>query len=77
MINIIFKPNKILKTLSFNNNGILTLGFIKPNNVIQYRTYIGIERDKAYRLIYHNTAAEALEIFSNEIKNKYPVTIKY
>lgn len=72
MISTEFKPNKVLKAMSYNNN-VLSVYFKKG----QLRQYDQVPPPVAYGLFYTKTASQTLEYYSNNIKGKFTVlTVK-
>lgn len=72
MLNCLMHKNKVLYSLKYSQE-VLTLGFIKAGNVIQYRKYRSVPTQIVYKLFYHKSGAEAISIFNQHIKNQYQV----
>lgn len=72
MITATFKPNKVLKSMAYNNE-VLSIEFKKG----QIRQYCKVPNKVAYGLFYTSTASATLTYYANEIKGKYEVlTVK-
>ena len=72
MITRAFKPNKLLKGMTYNNE-VLEVEFKKG----QIRTYGKVPPPVAYGLFYTVTVSQTLTYYANEIKGKFEVlTVK-
>lgn len=75
MLIVTLPYNPVLSFMKYDKE-VLTLGFKKPNNSIQTRSY-NANSGIAHKLAYCKSAKEVLSFYSNEIKKKCTVlTVK-